>query len=61
MIAKVWKKLLLFILLIACLFNIVIKIVNKSSLNEELQSSATYLQKQENSVKEEEDNRELGK
>ena len=47
MIAKMWKKILLFILLIACLFNIVIKIVNKSSLNDELQSSAQYVQEQE--------------
>lgn len=47
MIAKIWKKLLLFILLIACLFNIVIKIVNKSSLNQELQSSAQYIEMQQ--------------
>ena len=47
MIAKIWKKLLLFILLIACLFNIVIKIVNKNSLNKELQSSAQYIKEQE--------------
>lgn len=47
MIAKIWKKLLLFILLIACLFNIVIKIVNKSSLKQELQSSAQYIETQQ--------------
>ena len=47
MIAKIWKKLLFFILIIACLFNIVIKLVNKSSLDEELQSSAQYIQEQE--------------
>ena len=47
MIAKIWKKLLLFILLIACLFNVVIKIVNKNSLNQELQSSAQYVKEQE--------------
>ncbi len=47
MIAKIWKKLLFFILLIACLFNIVIKMVNKSSLKQELQSSAQYIQQQE--------------
>ena len=44
MIAKIWKKLLLFILIIACLFNIVIKIVNKNSLDEELASSAQYIE-----------------
>lgn len=46
MIAKIWKKLLLFILLIACLFNIVIKLVNKNSLENELQSSAQYIEEQ---------------
>ncbi|MBP3255097.1 MAG: hypothetical protein J6M60_01200 [Clostridia bacterium] len=44
MIAKIWKKLLLFILIIACLFNIVIKLVSKSSLEQELQSSAAYVE-----------------
>ena len=44
MVAKIWKKLLLFILIIACLFNIVIKIVNKNSLDEELTSSAQYIE-----------------
>ena len=47
MIAKIWKKLLLFILLIACLFNIVIKIVNKNSLKQELESSAQYIQQEQ--------------
>lgn len=47
MIAKIWKKLLLFILLIACLFNVVIKLVNKSSLDKELESSAQYIQEQQ--------------
>lgn len=47
MIAKIWKKLLLFILLIACLFNIVIKIVNKNSLEKELESSAQYIQQEQ--------------
>lgn len=54
MIAKIWKKLLLFILLVACLFNVVIKLVNKNSLDNELQSSAQYIQKQkvENEINE---------
>ena len=47
MVAKIWKKLLLFVVLIACLFNVVIKIVNKNSLEQELQASAQYVQKQE--------------
>ena len=44
MIAKVWKKVLFFILIIACLFNIVIKFVHKSSLSQELESSAKYVE-----------------
>ncbi|MFR0822132.1 MAG: hypothetical protein ACLU84_03085 [Clostridia bacterium] len=47
MIAKVWKKALLLVLLIACLFNIVTKIVSKTSLEHELQASAQYVQEQE--------------
>ena len=46
MVSKIWKKLLLFILIIACLFNIVIKLVNKNSLESELQSSAQYIESQ---------------
>ncbi len=38
MLAKIWKKVLLIICIIACLFNITYKIVNKTSLKVELQS-----------------------
>ena len=44
MIAKIWKKVLFIILIIACLFNIVNKLVHKASLEQELQSSAQYIQ-----------------
>lgn len=47
MIAKIWKKLLLFILIIACLFNVVIKLVTKNSLKNELLASAQYMQEQQ--------------
>ena len=47
MIAKIWKKLLLFILIIASLFNIVNKLVHKASLDKELESSAQYIQEQQ--------------
>ena len=46
MIAKIWKKLLFIVLIVACLFNIVNKLVHKASLEEELQSSAEYIQEQ---------------
>lgn len=44
MLAKIWKKLLMFILIIACLFNVIIKFVKKSSLKDELLTSARYVQ-----------------
>lgn len=47
MIAKVWKKVLLFVLIIACLFNIINKLVHKASLDRELESSAQYIQEQQ--------------
>ena len=43
MLAKIWKKLCLCILIIACLFNIVSKLVKRVSFNEELLSSAQYM------------------
>ena len=43
MAAKLWKKIGLFILIIACVFNIMIKLVNKTSFKEELRSSAQYI------------------
>lgn len=46
MVAKLWKKVLFLILIIACLFNIVNKLVHKSSLEKELQSSVQYVQEQ---------------
>ena len=47
MIAKIWKKVLFIILIIACLFNIVNKLVHKASLERELQSSSEYVQQQQ--------------
>ncbi len=44
MLAKIWRKLLMFILIVACLFNVVNKLVKKSTLKEELLSSARYIQ-----------------
>ena len=41
--SKVFKNIMLFILIIACLFNIVYKLVRKYSLKEELRASAQYM------------------
>lgn len=43
MAAKIWKKVGLFILIVACLFNIIIKLVNKLPFLEELRTSAQYM------------------
>lgn len=43
MLAKYWKKIGLLILIIACVFNVMGKLVNKVSLNKEMISSAIYV------------------
>lgn len=43
MLAKIWKKVLMLILIIACLFNVITKFVKKSSLKDELATSARYV------------------
>ena len=44
MLGKWWKKIALIILIIACVINISIKIVNRPSFKAEMQSSAEYFQ-----------------
>jgi len=48
MLAKHWKKIGLIILVIACLFNVVSKLVSKTSFDDEVKTSAEYIQSQEN-------------
>ena len=43
MLSKIWKKICIAILIIACLFNIISKLVNKISFNKEVLSSAQYM------------------
>ncbi len=47
MLGKIWKKVLFFVLIVACLFNIINKLVHKASLDEELQASAQYIQERQ--------------
>lgn len=47
MIAKYWKKIGLIILVIACLFNIVSKIVKRTPLKEQLIETVQYVLNQE--------------
>lgn len=47
MVARLWKKVCFLILIVACMFNIVNKIVKKMPYKEELRSSAQYIADQE--------------
>ena len=54
MLKKYWKKIGMLILIIACVFNIMNKLVHKVSLNKEILQSAQYIfdeQKNENKEK----------
>ncbi len=54
MLAKYWKKIGMLILIIACVFNIMSKLVHKLSLNREMLYSAEYMyEQQQNSSNEE--------
>jgi len=48
MLKKYWKKIGMLILIIACVFNVMCKLVNKVSLNKEMLDSAQYIFSQEN-------------
>ena len=43
MLKRYWKKIGMLILIIACVFNIMSKLVNKLSLNKEMLESAQYV------------------
>ncbi len=60
MLAKYWKKIGLFILIVACVFNIMNKFVNKLSLKDELEASATYIN-QENQEEDKNSDKQLEK
>lgn len=54
MLKKYWKKIGMLILIIACVFNVMNKLVHKVSLNKEMLQSAQYIfdeQKNENKEK----------
>ena len=59
MLAKYWKKigmLGMLILIIACVFNIMSKLVHKLSLNKEMLYSAEYMQEQQEENETQEEN-----
>ena len=47
MLSKYWKKIGLIIVIVACVFNVMIKLINKLSLDKEMVSSAQYVQDNE--------------
>lgn len=51
MLARIWKKVGMLILIIACVFNIMAKLVHKLSINKEMLYSAEYMQETENEKK----------
>ena len=51
MLAKYWKKIGIFILIIACIFNIMMKLVQKVSINTELKESVEYVKEQQEDKK----------
>lgn len=51
MVARIWKKIGFLILIIACLFNITIKLVKKMPFLSELKNSAQYVMMQNNEKK----------
>ena len=51
MFAQYWKKIGMLILIIACVFNIMSKLINKLSLNKEMIYSATYMNQEKNETK----------
>ena len=58
MLAKIWKKLLMFILIVACIFNVMSKLINNLSLEDELLSSAQYIQDMQDAQKAEENSKD---
>ena len=54
MLSKIWKKVCIFILIVACLFNIILKLVGRVSFNREALSSARYMVEQYEYEKDEE-------
>ncbi len=56
MLAKYWKKIGMLILIFACVFNVMSKLVHKLSLNKEMLYSAIYMQEQKETTQEEQKN-----
>ncbi len=51
MLAKYWKRIGMIILIVACVFNVMGKLVSKVSLNKEMLYSAQYMQEKQKDEK----------
>ena len=56
MLKRNWKKIGMIILIIACIFNVMGKLVNKLSLNKEMLYSAEYMYENQENEQENEQN-----
>ena len=54
MLSKYWKKIGLIIVIVACVFNVMIKLINKLSMDKEMVASAQYVQDNSNEQQKEE-------
>ena len=52
--SKVFKNIMLIILLVACLFNVITKLVARKSVREELLSSAAYMEEKQSETQSQE-------
>jgi cytochrome c-type biogenesis protein CcmE len=48
MLKRNWKRIGIIIVIVACIFNVMGKLINKLSLNKEMLYSAEYMQEQQN-------------
>lgn len=48
MLKRNWKRIGMIILIVACIFNVMGKLIHKLSLNKEMLYSAEYMQEQQN-------------
>ena len=46
MLAKYWKKIGIFILIVACIFNVMTKLVQRVSLSDELKHTSRYIEEE---------------
>lgn len=51
MLKKNWKKIGMIIVIVACIFNVMGKLINKMSLNKEMLYSAQYVQEEQREEK----------